>query len=44
MRIKFNKEIEFFLKKNFLPQSYLLRKRLERSIKSNDEKELKLVQ
>ena len=43
MRIKFNKEIEFFLKKNFLPQSYLLRKRLERSIKSNDEKELKLV-
>ena len=43
MRIKFNKEIEFFLKKNFLPQSYLLRKRLERSIKSNDEKELKLL-
>ena len=43
MRIKFNKEIEFFLKKNFLPQGYLLRKRLERSIKNNDEVEIKLV-
>ena len=41
MRIKFNKEIEFFLKKNFLPQSYLFKRRLERSIKNNDEKELK---
>ena len=43
MRIKFNKEIEFFLKKNFLSQGYLLRKRLERSIKNNDEEEIKLV-
>ena len=43
MRIKFNKEIEFFLKKNFLPQSYLLKKRLERSIKNNDEEEIRLV-
>tara|TARA_B110001450_G_C17620857_1_gene481160 strand:- start:515 stop:1270 length:756 start_codon:yes stop_codon:yes gene_type:complete len=43
MRIKFNKEIEFFFKKNFLPQKYLLKKRLERSIKNNDENELKLV-
>ena len=43
MRIKFNKEIEFFIKKNFLPQSYLLKKRLERSIKNNDEEEIKLV-
>ncbi len=43
MRIKFNKEIEFFLKKNFLPQDYLLKKRLERSIKNNDEEEIKLV-
>ena len=43
MRIKFNKEIEFFIKKNFFPQSYLLKKRLERSIKNNDEDELKLV-
>ena len=43
MRIKFNKEIEFFIKKNFLPQSYLLKRRLERSIKNNDEAEIKLV-
>ena len=43
MRIKFNKEIEFFIKKNFLPQSYLLKKRLERSIENNDEEEIKLV-
>ena len=43
MRIKFNKEIEFFLKKNFLSQSYLLKKRLERSVKNNEEEELKLV-
>ena len=44
MRIKFNKEIEFFIKKNFLPQSYLLKKRLERSIKNNDEEEINLVE
>ena len=43
MRVIFNKEIEFFIKKNFLPQSYLLKKRLERSIKNNDEEEIKLV-
>ena len=43
MRIKFNKEIEFFIKKNFLSQSYLLKKRLERSFKNNDEEEIKLV-
>ena len=43
MRIKFNKEIEFFFKKNFLPQGYLLKKRLERSIKNNDEDEINLV-
>ena len=43
MRFKFNKKIEFFLKKNFLPQSYLFKKRIKRSIKNNDEKELQLV-
>ena len=43
MRIKFNKEIEFFIKENFLPKSYLLKNRLERSIKNNDEEEIKLV-
>ena len=43
MRFKFNKKIEFFLKKNFLPQSYLFEKRIKRSIKNSDEKELQLL-
>ena len=43
MRIKFNKEIEFYLKKIFFSQSYLLKRRLERSIKNNEEHEFKLV-
>ena len=43
MRFKFNKKIEFFLKKNFFPQSYLFKKRIKRSIKNNDEKELQLL-
>ena len=43
MRLKFNKKIEFFLKKNFLPQSYLFKRRIKRSIKNNDEKEIKLL-
>ena len=41
MRIKFNKEIEFYLKKIFFSQKYLLKRRLERSIKNNEENELK---
>ena len=43
MRIKYHKEIEFFLKNNFLTQHYFLKKRLERSIKNNDEQEIRLV-
>ena len=43
MRIKFNKEIEFFFKKIFFSQKYLLKRRLERSIKNNEENELKLL-
>ena len=43
MRFKFNKKIEFFLKNNFLPQSYLFKKRIERSIKNSYEAELKIV-
>ena len=43
MRIKYSKEIEFFFKKNFFSQSYLLRRRLERAIKKNEENEIKLV-
>ncbi len=42
MRFKFNKEIEFFLKK-FLPQKILYKKRIERSIKNKDENEINLV-
>ena len=43
MRIKLNKKIEFFIKKNFFSQSYLLKKRIKRSIKNNDEEEIKLI-
>lgn len=43
MRIKFNKEIEFFFKKKFFSQSYLLKKRINRSINNNEEHELRLV-
>ena len=41
--IKAIKKLEFFLKNNFLTQHYFLKKRLERSIKNNDEQEIKLV-
>ena len=43
MRIKFHKEIEFFLKKIFFTKSFLLKRRLERSIKNDEENEIKLV-
>ena len=43
MRLKFNKEIEFFFKKYLLPKSFLLKKRIERSIKNADENEIKLI-
>ena len=43
MRLKFHKEIEFFLKKIFFSQSFLLKRRLDRAIKNNEENELKLV-
>ena len=43
MRLKFNKEIEFFFKKYLLPESILLKKRLERSIKKKDENEIELL-
>ena len=33
MRIKFNKEFEFLIKKFFFSEKYLLKKRLERAIK-----------
>ena len=43
MRLKFNKEIEFFFKKFFFPEGFLLKRRLQRSIKSSDEQEINLV-
>ena len=43
MRLKFNKEIEFFFKKFFFPEGFLLKRRLQRSIKKSDEKEINLV-
>ena len=43
MRLKFHKEIEFFLKKVFFSQSFLLKRRLERAIKNNEENEIELV-
>ena len=43
MRLKFNKEIEFFFKKFFFPEGFLLKRRLQRSIRRNDEQEINLV-
>ena len=43
MRLKFNKDIEFFFKKFFFPEGFLLKRRLQRSIKRNDEQEINLV-
>jgi predicted RNA methylase len=43
MRIKFNKELEFIIKGLFLPEKYLLKKRLKRAIKNNYESELLIL-
>ena len=43
MRIKYHKEIEFFLKKFFFSEKFLLKKRLERAVKNNYEPEIKLI-
>ena len=43
MRIKYHKEIEFFLKKFFFSEKFLLKRRLERAVKNNYEPELKLI-
>ena len=43
MRIKFNKEIEYFIKKNFFSEKFLLKKRLIRSIKKNYDQEITLL-
>ena len=40
MRFKFNKEIEYFFKKFFLSEKYLLKKRLIRAYKKRQEEEL----
>ena len=44
MRLKFNKQIEFFIKKYFFPESFLFKRRLERSIKNKDENEIELLE
>ena len=44
MRLRFNKQIEFFIKKYFLPESFLLKRRLERSIRNKDENEIELLE
>ncbi len=43
MRFKYNKQVEFFFKKYFVPETFLLKKRLNRSFKNKDEEEIKLV-
>ena len=43
MRLKYNKEIEFFLKRFFFTKKFLHKKRLDRSIKNLDESEIELV-
>ena len=43
MRVKFHKEIEFFIKKYFISESYLLKKRILRSLKKKDEEELTIL-
>ena len=44
MRIKYNKEIEFLIKKFFISEKYLLKKRLKKAIKKNYEGELSLLE
>ena len=44
MRLKFNKQIEFLIKKYFFPESFLFKRRLERSIKNKDENEIELLE
>ena len=43
MRIKYHKEIEFFIKRFFFSEKFLLKKRLERAVKNNYEPEIKLI-
>ena len=43
MRTKFNKEIEFFLKKIFIPEKFLFKKRIKRAIKTTYEEDLLIL-
>ena len=38
------KDLEFFIKKVFFSESYLLKKRIKRAIKNNYEKELTIIE
>ena len=44
MRIKYHKEIEFFFKRFFFSEKFLLKRRLERAVKNNYEPEIKLIE
>ena len=44
MRIKHHKEIEFFFKRFFFSEKFLLKRRLERAVKKNYEPEIKLIE
>ena len=43
MRIKYHKEIEFFLKRFFFSEKFLLKRRLESAVKNNYEPEIKIM-
>ena len=43
MRVKYHKEIEFFFKRFFFSEKFLLKRRLERAVKNNYEPEIKLI-
>ena len=44
MRIKYHKEIEFFFKRFFFSEKFLLKRRLERAVKKKYEPEIKLIE
>ena len=43
MRLKYNKEIEYFIKKSFFSEKFLLKKRLIRAINNNYDEEISLL-
>ena len=43
MRFKFNKEVEYFIKKFFVSEKFLLKKRLKRAINNEYDQEIGLL-